>query len=386
VTLPPCPTDAIVASVRALVACPSQGGIDPPDAVLEAGLAIAQGLGLDADVVDGLALVVRIPGGRPGPTWVLDACIDTAPVGDPTAWTTDPFGGEIRDGWLMGRGTSDSKMGVALFLHLAAALKDRAPDLAGTLVVLADADEHTGRFGGIRAFLDRWPDVAGVMIGYPENDAVFVGARGFWRATIDVFGVAEHSGYPNPSPRNAVVKAARLIDRLSTVPLPAPPPGDDFPRPPKLTVTMVEGGAGYAMVPDRARVSIDVRLTPLFDAGAAAAHLGGIVADLDRAMDHARPSTIALVDTWPAYRLAPGQPLADALVAGATLATGRAVPAQVCGPSNIANLLAGRGIPATCGFGVTCRGVHGADEAALIADVPMVWTAYATAVSRLMGG
>ncbi len=384
-TLPPCPTEAIVASVRALVACPSQGGIDPPDRVLATGLAIARALGLDAEVVDGIALVATVPGGRPGPTWVLDACIDTAPVGDRSAWTADPFGGELRDGWLVGRGTSDSKMGVALFLHLAAALKAKAADLAGTLVVLADADEHTGRFGGIKAFLDRRPDVAGVMIGYPENDAVFVGARGFWRAAIDVFGVAEHSGYPNPAPRNAVVKAARLIDRLAVTPLPAPPPGDDFPRPPKLTVTMVEGGAGYAMVPDRARVSVDVRLTPAFDAAAAAAHVQGIVAALDRDMDHARPSAVAPVDSWPAYRLAPGTPLADALVAGATRATGRPVPPQVCGPSNIANLLASRGIPATCGFGVTCRGVHGADEAARVADVPMVWTAYATAVLRLMG-
>ncbi len=381
------PVDAIVALTQALVQRPSQGGIDPASPILRFMADRLSGLGLGPRLLDDggepVALIAEIAGGRPGPTWVLDACIDTAPVTDAGAWTVDPFAGTVRNGWLHGRGAADCKVAVATFAHLAAALAPDAASLAGRLILLYDADEHTGRFGGIRRFLAERPDIAGVMVGYPENDAVNVGARGFWRARVEVHGVARHSGSTDPALVNAAVKLARLIECLAGAALPGPA-GADFPLPPKLTVTAVGGGAGYSVVPDACWLQVDVRLTPAFGADDAARLVAAAVAAVDAALPAGRPARIDAMDSWPAYRLSPDHPLAAALAAGAAAAAGRPVPPQVCGPSNIGNFLARHGIPATCGFGVTCAGVHGADERAAIDSIGLVWTAYETALRRLM--
>lgn len=69
-----------------------------------------------------VGLLVEIPGGRPGPWWTLDACVDTAPYGDETAWSFPSACGDIVDGWLRGRGSADSTLAAAMFCHIAADL------------------------------------------------------------------------------------------------------------------------------------------------------------------------------------------------------------------------------------------------------------------------
>jgi succinyl-diaminopimelate desuccinylase len=59
------------------------------------------------------------------------------------------------------------EIAVAIFSHLAAELARTPEQLHGRLLVLFDADEHTGGFGGARAFLAKHPEVAGAMIGIP---------------------------------------------------------------------------------------------------------------------------------------------------------------------------------------------------------------------------
>lgn len=381
------PVDDILALAGSLIRIPSQGGIDAPAAVLDHAARAMAAAGLQPRLLDAggapVALMAEIRGGRPGPAWVLNACIDTAPIGDRGAWSLDPFAGLVKDGWLWGRGAADSKIAVASFIRLGAALQRQAASMAGSVILLFDADEHTGRFGGIKRFIAERPDVAGVMVGYPENDGVNIGARGFWRAVITVHGTAQHSGFDTPPPSNAAVKLAALIQRLANAPLPQTGAGDPFPLSPKLTVTAVSGGGGFSVVPNAASLHVDIRLTPGFGPEAAAALIAQEVASLDKALPAERDSRIEPQDHWGAYRLEPDNVLAAAVIAGAGLAAGRAVPGIVCGPSNIGNYLADRGIAATCGFGVTCQGVHGADERAEIATLPLVWNTYAAAIARL---
>lgn len=138
-------------------------------------------------------MVCELTGGRPGLRYVLDACLDTAPFGDEAAWTYPPTSGEIDGGWLHGRGACDSKTGAAIFAHVAARLLPVSDQLAGSLVILFDVDEHTGHFEGARAYFEgaEWPDsVDGVMIGYPGAEYVVTGGRGVpgctcmaWQAT-----------------------------------------------------------------------------------------------------------------------------------------------------------------------------------------------------------
>ena len=141
---------------------------------------------------------------------------------------------------------------------------------AGSVVLLFDVDEHTGAFGGAKAFFEEpgAPRVDGVMIGYPGPDHVVTGGRGVLRARLHVHGVAGHSGSASSVTPSAIAKAAALVTRLHDGRA-AGPGGPGFPLPARLTVTAISGGEGYSVVPDLCVVNVDVRLTPRFDSQAA---------------------------------------------------------------------------------------------------------------------
>ncbi|MFF4507404.1 M20 family metallopeptidase [Streptomyces sp. NPDC001401] len=377
----------VIELAQALIRRPSRAGIDdygPVLAVLEDWLD-ARDLPcrrLYDDAGRPVALLVEVAGGRPGPWWALDACVDTAPYGDEGAWSFPPDCGDVVDGWLRGRGAADSKLAAAMFCRIAAEAHARAAELRGGLAVLLDADEHTGGFGGARAYLADTAAVrpAGVMIGYPGRDEVVVGGRGLWRATIAVHASSGHSGSSRRTV-GAVSRAARLVELLDEAELPGPV--GQFPLPPKLTVTSCHGGEGFSVVPGLCELGLDIRTTPAFDADAAEALVRGAVAELDALLPGPRPTVITPMASWPPYRLAEDQQPAAALLAAATH-EGLTVRPKTAGPSNIGNLLAGEGIPATAGFGVRYEGLHGTNERAYLADLPTVHAVYLRAVLRLL--
>ncbi|MFI6010030.1 M20 family metallopeptidase [Streptomyces sp. NPDC051243] len=378
----------VIDLAQRLIRCPSRAGIDdygPVLGVLEDWLS---GRGLPYRRLHGgknaaVGLLIEVAGGRPGSWWALDACVDTAPYGEEAAWSFAPDCGEVVDGWLRGRGAADSKLAAAMFCGIAAELHERARDLRGGLAVLLDVDEHTGGFGGARAYLADHDAVrpAGVMIGYPGFDEVVVGGRGLWRATIAVHAASGHSGSRRTTP-GAVSRAAHLVRLLEEAELPGA--DGEFPLPPKLTVTSCHGGQGFSVVPDLCELGVDIRTTPGFDAPAAEGLVREAVGELDAQLPAPRPTTLTRVAAWPPYRLTEDQQPAAALLEAARR-QGLTVRPKTAGPSNIGNLLAGEGIPATAGFGVRYEGLHGVDERACLADLPAVHAVYRRAVLGLLG-
>jgi succinyl-diaminopimelate desuccinylase len=381
---------SVMRLLTALVQTPSRGGIDDYTAVIGIVETWLRDSGLEPQVLTGptgpVAVLCDVHGTRPGPHYVLDACLDTADLGDESAWAHPPFSATVEDGWLCGRGTSDSKAAVAIFCHLAARLAAAPDAFQGTLTILFDLDEHTGGFAGIRSYLETpaSADVAGVMIGYPGLESIVIGGRGFLRARATVFGTADHSASRRAEVCNAVAKAARLVDLLGeVVPTELDP---DFGLPPKLTVTSIRGGTSgvYSVVPDRCDLEVDVRLTNAFDIDTAWKLLAAAVADIDAAHPAPRGSQLErTVQAWPPFRLPSDHPLPAALAAGAR-AVGLDPSPVVAGPSNIGNLLASRGIPATAGFGVRYRNLHATDEAIEIATIPATQAAYHHTVLTLL--
>jgi succinyl-diaminopimelate desuccinylase len=378
--------DAVVELTGRLVRVPSRGGIDPYGPVLECMSAWLGDHSLACRRMAGpggatVALTCEVPGGGPGPRFVLDACLDTAPFGDEAAWTYPPTSGQIAGGWLHGRGSADSKAGAAIFAHVAARLRDTAGGFGGSVVLLFDMDEHTGGFGGAKAYFEHAGPAEGVMIGYPGLDHVVTGGRGVLRARVHVHGVAGHSGSTRTG-AGAITKAAYLIRSLDEAPLPGPP-GPEFPLPAKLTVTAISGGEGYSMVPDLCTVNVDIRLTPALDDLAAVALVQEAAASTDAAWPGTPPTDVDVTTRWPPYALPDGSPLRDALLNGATRA-GLAPAAKVAGPSNIGNYLAALGIPATAGFGVDYQGLHGTDERIRLDSIPAVQATYHQALLVLL--
>jgi succinyl-diaminopimelate desuccinylase len=372
-----------------LVRIPSRGGIDPYDQVLDRMACWLDAHGLECRRLTGLggatvALACEAAGAVPGPRYVLDACLDTAPFGDETAWKHPPASAVTDGGWLHGRGSSDSKVGAAIFAHILARLKSAPDGWAGSAVLLLDVDEHTGGFGGAKAFFEdpAAPRVDGVMIGYPGPDHVVTGGRGVLRARLHVHGVAGHSGSGSTVTPSAIAKAAALVSRLHEAELPGPA-GPDFPLPARLTVTAISGGEGYSVVPDLCVVNVDVRLTPVFGSQAALEVVRDAAGATDAGWAGTQPTYIEVTTSWPPYALPGTSRLRTALLSAARGA-GLAAEAKVAGPSNIGNYLAGLGIPATAGFGVVYEGLHGTDERIRIDSIPAVQAAYHQALLTLL--
>jgi succinyl-diaminopimelate desuccinylase len=379
--------ESVVDLARTLVRIPSRAGADPYGPVLEMMSAWLSEQGLEPRRLADpggktVALVCEVIGQRPGPRYVLDACLDTAPFGDEAAWTHPPLSGQIDQGWLHGRGSSDSKTGASIFAHVAARLA-RA-ELAGNLTLLFDVDEHTGGFGGARAYFEGpgTPDsIDGVMIGYPGLEHLVTGGRGVLRAMISVHGIAGHSGGREVTP-NAIAKATQLVSALTRADLPDTA-GPDFPLPARLTVTEIAGGTGYSAVPDLCTLKVDVRLTPAFDDRAARDVLSKMTSHVDTAWPATASTDVKITTCWPAYRLPDDSALKNTLMAAARQA-GLSPAAKIAGPSNIGNYLAGLGVPATAGFGVDYHGLHGTDERIRIDSIPVVYAAYHQACLMLL--
>jgi succinyl-diaminopimelate desuccinylase len=129
---------------------------------------------------------------------------------------------------------------------------------------------------------------------------------------------------------------------------------------------------------------VDARLTPTFTADDVRALLSRAVSDVDRRHPGPLPARFDEHDIWPAYRLPDASPVARALLTAAQRHCDPPPPADVCGPSNIGNLLAAHDIDATCGFGVGYRNIHAPDESASVADIPTVYRVYRGAIRELL--
>ena len=374
---------------QALVQTPSQGGIDAPRAVLQKAREFGQGIGLDFitlqdEAGQDVVLVAKIPGAHPGRTWAVNATLDTAPVGNSALWRSDPFSGAISDGRLQGRGAGDSKLAAAMFTHLAADLKALQKDMHGTLLLILDADEHTGSFGGIKAAIAAGYKPDGIMIGYAGDDKVVVGSRGFARYEIALTGKPAHSGASAEAKDNALTRLAGIVQALGKKLPAAEDPG--FAKPPKLTVTQVSGGDGFAIVPSKAVVKVDVRLTPAFNEAAAERHIRKIVAAHDKRhkVPAGRATKVTRVSGEPPYLTPENSDLRSALREAIAEVTDKAVPEVISGPSNIGNFLARQGIDVTAGFGVPATGEHGVNESADLAALPKVYNTYRRALEKLL--
>jgi succinyl-diaminopimelate desuccinylase len=385
-------SSSIVELAQSLVRVPSRGGIDDYTGIVQIletwleshRLSSSRLVDADGKLV---GVIAEIQGARPGPTYVLDAPLDTAPFGEPATWTHDPLSGDIEAGWLYGRGSADSKVGVAIFAQVGARLALERDRLAGRAILLFEGDEHSGTFNGAVTFFEKVKagrKVDGLMIGYPGQERIVVGGRGFVRFVISVHGQAAHSGSSQPPASNAVTQAGRLISRLAALDRQlAGRTVEGFDVPPKITVTFVKGGEGFSLVPDICQVGVDVRVTPAFEANVAEAAIRQAVADEDRENPE-RPSVVDRISGWPAFRTPDTAPVVTTLQRAAEAALARPVPLEVAGPSNIGNYVAGLGIPAVAGFGAAYRNLHAADECIEVASVEPVYRAYLDAMFTLL--
>lgn len=378
------PTASIIEFTKALVQCRSCVDTDTCEAVVAIMHNWLQAEGASSELLYSgadnqcVGVAAEFDSGLPGRVLCLNACLDTAPVGDLATWSMLPFAGDTRNGRLYGRGAADSKVGAAIFAHIFIRCANGPNRLTkGKLQVVFDGDEHSGSFKGVKSYLDRFakPDV--VAIGYPGDGVINCGARGFLRLVATVHGIASHSGSRRDTQQNAIVNAAKLIEELHSRPLPRGLPPFEFG--PKLSVTSISGGNGFSVVPDRCAFNIDFRLTPTFGRDAALDHVEQAVEVIRLSCAESRP-ILSVVGELPAYSIDERQPFVKCLTEAAHDVLGRPVSTGVCGPSNIGNYLSTVGIPAVCGFGVKYEACHAADEFLVVKSIAPTFEVYRRAV------
>jgi len=204
------------------------------------------------------SLLARLEAAGGGAPLCLAGHVDTVPMGK-APWSRDPLGGELADGRLYGRGSSDMKSGIAAMACAALEVARAGPRKAGLLVAFV-AGEETGCQGS--AHLARTADLGragALLVGEPTGNRPLVGHKGALWLRARTRGVTAHGSMPERGV-NAIYRAARAALALEAWRFAVP--DDPLLGRPTLNVGTISGGLNVNSVPDEALLGIDVRTIP----------------------------------------------------------------------------------------------------------------------------
>ena len=186
---------------------------------------------------------INVIGTRAGrtlrPLLHLNGHFDVVPAGD--GWTRDPFGGEVRDGRIWGRGACDMKAGLAAAVFAVEAIRRAGVELHGTIEVSGTVDEESGGFAGV-AYLAHQKRLSAARTDFaiiPEPlyvDRVCIGHRGVYWFEVQTHGRIAHGSMPFHGV-NAVDHMSAVLERMR---------GELQPR-------LAQRRTGVPVVPDAAR-------------------------------------------------------------------------------------------------------------------------------------
>jgi acetylornithine deacetylase/succinyl-diaminopimelate desuccinylase family protein len=201
-------------------------------------------------------LIARLPGRDASRRLVFEAHTDTVYAGD---MAIPPFDPVISEGRLYGRGSCDTKAGLAAMTYAAVSLKDRGIVPGCEIWVVAAADEEFS-FGGVRRLLEGLQASAAV-VSEPTEMRVAVASKGVLRWRIGCRGKAAHSSKPQLG-INAITNMARVIlaieeDNKKLQSSPHPLLGAAT-----LNIGIIQGGRQVNVVPDLCTIELDRRLLP----------------------------------------------------------------------------------------------------------------------------
>ena len=203
-----------------------------------------------------------------GRTLGFNGHTDVVPVGSINDWSVDPFGAEIKDGFLYGRGSTDMKSGVAAFAAAAIDFVQNSPP-DGSIVLAITGDEEGQAVDGTVALLD-WMNENNEIINHcivgeptcPENigEMMKIGRRGSMTAYFTIRGVQGHSAYPHRA-NNPLPIMAKLICDLTSFELYQ---GSKHFDPSTLAVTTIDtGNLANNVIPAETKATVNIRFNDL---------------------------------------------------------------------------------------------------------------------------
>ena len=385
--MPFIPTDP-VALTQALIRCesvtPQEGGaLTLLQNVLEpAGFTCHRLVFTEAGTPDVDNLYARLGTGRPHLCFAGHT--DVVPVGNAAAWKFPPFGGEVHNGILYGRGAVDMKGCVAAFVAATLRHIEKHGRLSrGSISFLITGDEEGPSINGTAKVLDwlkaRDEVLDACLVGEPSNpkalgDEIKIGRRGSMNADLVVHGKQGHSAYPDLA-ENPVPKLARIIDRLSSAKL---DDGTANFQPSNLQVTVISvPNTASNVIPGKAHATLNVRYNDLWSRPKIEAWVRDTVtaaaAELDARFD------LKFSGTGDVFLTQPG-PLVTTLKDAVKSVTGRTPQLTTGGGTSDARFI--KDHCPVIEFGLINATIHQVDEHTSVADLEALTDIYARFISN----
>ncbi len=334
-------------------------------------------------------LIARKTFGQGGPTIALNAHGDVVPPG--TGWTRDPYGAEIVDGWMVGRGAAVSKSDIATYAFAMLALEKSGAALNGTVELHVTYDEEAGGDIGPRWILEQGVTRPDLAVGAGFSYAGVTAHNGCLHLEVEVLGRSAHAARPFTGvdaleAANGVLTAlygwrGGLAARTSRV------PGIGSPQ---MTVGLISGGINTNVVPDRIVFRLDRRMVPEENAAEVEAELRAVIARAAELHPQARVTVNRILLAEPLTPTPAGEKLTETLRRHASRVMGEPVVASGVPLYTDARHYAKAGVPIVLyGAGphtIEEANAHRADERLPLADLYKATEVIALTLAELLGG
>ncbi len=367
-----------VALTAALIRCPTVTPDEGGALVLLQG--VLEGAGFDCHRVDrGGVSNLFARWGRKGAnkSFGFNGHVDVVPVGDVAAWTHDPFGADVVDGVMFGRGATDMKSGVAAFVAAAVDfVKDAPPD--GAVVLAITGDEEGPSVDGTVALLD-WMAANGermshCLVGEPTcpdrmGEMMKIGRRGSLTAWFTAQGVQGHSAYPHRA-RNPMSALVALLARLEAEPLDRGTAHFDAST---VVITTIDcGNPATNVIPAKGSATVNIRFNDAHSGASVTAWLKAHAAAVAQATGVEIGVRVSV--SGESFLTPPGE-FSDLIARVVAAETGLAPVASTSGGTSDARFVTDH-CPVV-EFGLVGRTMHQVDERVAVADIVALKAIYA---------
>lgn len=261
-------------------------------------------------------IILTIDSGHPGPCLMIEGHMDVVSEGDKAAWKYDPFGAEIIDGRIYGRGSCDMKAGDAIALLIAKSFRRTDRPWIGKLRLGIVCDEE-GMMIGIKHLIKNGyaDDVDACLIPEPEENNLCISMKGAIRAIVRVKGKMAHGAMPlagiNPNTRLArIILAFEEYEKQEKIRCGV----DPYLGLPSITFTVIQSPpagspAQLNVMPAEAIAYVDIRTTPAQNHDAVKTKLQSILDELSGS-DPDFKAELEFIEDRPVVSISKDEPIA----------------------------------------------------------------------------
>jgi succinyl-diaminopimelate desuccinylase len=311
------------------------------------------------------------------PNFCFAGHTDVVPPGQ--GWTVDPFGAQVIDGKLFGRGAVDMKGAIAAFVAAVA----RFGKPAGSISFLITGDEEGPAVDGTVKVLD-WLAARGetldcCLVGEPTNprrlgEAMKIGRRGSMNTRLTVFGTQGHAAYPHLAD-NPIPRLLAILNKVTEKPLDQ---GSEHFEASTLALTTVDvGNPATNVIPATARAGFNIRFNDLHSGAKLQEWIKGIVAEVGGETE------LSFEVSGESFLTQPGalsQSVADAI----RTVTGLEAELSTSGGTSDARFI--KNACPVVEFGLVNQTMHKSDEHVPVAHLEQLTEIYRAVLDRLVGG